>query len=453
VSAYDLVIRGADVVLPATIARVDVAVEGDLVAAIGGSLGPGRDELDASGCVVLPGAVDPHVHLNDPGRVEWEGIPTGTAALVVGGATTCVEMPLNSSPVVVDAEAFRAKAAAIEGRAHVDVALWGGLVPGNLDELEELAACGVVGFKAFLSDSGLPEFPRIDDDTLLEALLAAAELGLPVAVHAESEAITKARTRRARAAGRTTAADYGGTRPPAAEALAIAAAIELCRAAGASLHIVHVSTRRGAELVAEAFRDGVDVSCETCPHYLAFGEEDAVRLGAVAKCAPPLRAERERIALRAAMDEGLLPMLGSDHSPCPPELKEGRSFLDAWGGISGAQVTTAYAMTELDDLPGGLPALAALLGGTAAGRFGLPGKGGLEPGRDADLAILRRAPQPPLTRAALRSRHTDSPWLGFRSEWAVERVLLRGRTAALHGEPVGPPRGRLLRRSGRIVRR
>jgi allantoinase len=454
VSGYDLVIRGADVVLPDGVARVEIAVTDGVIAAVGPSLGDGREELDATGATVLPGAVDPHVHLDDPGRAHWEGIPTGTAALAVGGATTCIDMPLNSSPVVVDADAFRAKADAVEGRAHVDVALWGGLIPGNLGDLEALADCGVVGFKAFLADSGLPEFPRVDDDELFEGLLVAAGLGLPVAVHAESEAITRARTRRARADGRTGAADWGETRPPAAEAQAIAGAIELCRAAGAALHVVHVSTRRGAELVAAARADGVDVSCETCPHYLAFSEEATDRLGTVAKCAPPLRPEPERRALGEALADGLLPILGSDHSPCEPALKAGPAFLDAWGGINGCQVTSAYALTTLGDLPAGLPGIAALLGGNAAERFGLDGKGRLEPGADADLAVVRAVPRPPLARADLRTRHADSPWLGFRSAWTVERVLLRGRTIALAGKAVGPPSGRLVRVGrGRIVRR
>ena len=446
----DLMIRGARVVLGDAVEAVDVAVSDGQICALGDGLEEGREEIDGSGLALLPGSVDAHVHLNDPGRAEWEGIPTGTAALAVGGATTCVDMPLNSSPVVIDAAAFRAKAAVIEGRARVDVALWGGLVPGNLDRLEELAACGVVGFKAFLSDSGLAEFPRADDATLYEGLQVAAGLGLPVAVHAESDEITRARTQAARSAGRTGAADYAATRPPAAEAQAIASAIELARAAGAALHIVHVSTRRGAEIVAEARADGIDVSCETCPHYLAFGEEAIVRLGPAAKCAPPLRAEAERRALGGAVRDGLLPMLVSDHSPSSPELKEGRSFFDAWGGISGCQVTTAYALTAFARSQGGLPGVAGLLARAAAERFGLAGKGAIAVGADADLILVREAPQPPLERSVLRTRHRDTPWLGFRSDWAIERVYLRGRLIAADGATVGPARGRLVRRDGRI---
>ena len=230
-------------------------------------------------------------------------------------------MPLNAVPPTVDGAAFDAKVAAAAGRAHVDVALWGGLVPGDLDRLDELAARGVVGFKAFMSASGVEEFPAADDLTLLEGMARAARLGLPVAVHAESDAITSALARRAVAAGRTAMRDYLASRPVVAELEAIGRALAFAAETGCALHVVHVSTGRGVALVAGARARGVDVTCETCPHYLVLDADDAERIGALAKCAPPLRAAAEREGLWAALDD--VALVATDHSPSPAELKHG----------------------------------------------------------------------------------------------------------------------------------
>ena len=289
----DLVLRGC--------APGDIAIAEGRIAAVGPDLPGGREELDAGGLVALPGVVDAHVHLNEPGRADWEGFATGTAALAAGGTTTCIDMPLNAIPPTVDGAGFDAKVAAASGVARVDVALWGGLVPGDVDRLDELAARGVVGFKAFMSASGVPEFPAADDLTLFDGMARAAALGLPVAVHAESDALTSALAARAVAAGEVTVRDYLASRPVVAELEAIARAILLAEETGCALHVVHVSTGRGVALVAAARARGVDVTCETCPHYLVLGADDAERLGAVAKCAPPLRGQRgPRRALGAA---------------------------------------------------------------------------------------------------------------------------------------------------------
>ena len=392
---------------------------------------------------MLPGAVDAHVHLNDPGRADWEGIGTGTAALAVGGTTTAIDMPLNAHPPTVDGTAFDFKAVRIGESAHVDLALWGGLVPGNLDRLEELADRGVVGFKAFMCASGIPDFGTADDETLHAGMQEAARLGLPVAVHAESDALTAELAARAVAEGRTTMRDFLDSRPVQAELEAIGRALALAAETGCSLHVVHVSTARGAALVAEARRSGVDATCETCPHYLALNDEDAVRLGPLAKCAPPLRPEAERLALWSAaiLD---ISMIASDHSPSPPALKDTPDAFAAWGGIAGAQTLLALTLDEGDrmDLP--LNLLVELVATLPARRFALQGKGALEPGLDADIVLVR--PRDPWTLAPsnLRQRHRSSPFVGRTFEHRVVRTLVRGHTVALDGELVGPPIGRLV---------
>ena len=371
----DLLIRGAE---PA-----DVAIADGLVVAVGRELGLSAAEtVDASGLVVLAGAVDAHVHFNDPGRADWEGWPSGSAAAAAGGTTCVIDMPLNAHPPTLDADSFRQKAAAASAASVVDFALWGGLVPGNVDRLAELAAAGVVGFKAFMCPSGIDDFEAADDTTLLEGMREAARLGLPVAVHAESAEITAELAARATGHGWR---DYTASRPVAAELEAIARAIDLAGQTGCSLHVVHVSTGRGVRLVTAARARGVDVTCETCPHYLVLDEDDLEALGAVAKCAPPLRAPADRDDLRAELAAGAVDFVASDHSPAPPTLKQGDAFA-VWGGISGCQSLLALALTE------GIPH--ALVSERPAARFRLSGKGRLEPGADADLVLVDPAAGP-----------------------------------------------------------
>ena len=424
---------------------LDVGVEDGRIAAVAPELpGPAREELDARGLHVLPGVVDAHVHLNEPGRTDWEGFATGTAALAAGGATTCVDMPLNAHPPTVDAAAFDAKRACGERSARVDFALWGGLVPGSVDAMDELAARGVAGFKAFMADSGIDDFEAADDATLYDGMARAAALGLPVAVHAENRALTAALGARAVAAGRTAMRDWLRSRPAVAETEAIARAIAFAEATGCALHVVHVSTGRGVALVAEARARGVDVTCETCPHYLVLDEDDAERIGTPAKCAPPLRPAADRDALWDALRDGSLPMIASDHSPAPPDMKAGDAF-GAWGGIAGAQTLLPLVLTEGLHARG--LALAALAGATSAfpaGRLRLPGKGRLEPGADADLALVDLAADETLDPAALLQRHPLTPFAGRRLRARVVRTILRGRTVFADGRVVGEPSGRLV---------
>lgn len=425
----------------------EIAVADGVIAAVeepGALGGDAREIVDARGLAVLPGLVDAHVHFNDPGRAAWEGWASGTRALAAGGFTCAVDMPLNADPPTLDSRAFEAKLAAAHGAAHVDFAFWGGLVPGNVEQMDELAACGVVGFKAFMADSGMDDFPACDDLTLYEGMCRASALELPVAVHAENAVIVRRLGQRALAEGRTSMADFAASRPVAAEVAAIASAIAIAAEAGCSLHIVHVSSGRGATLVAEARAAGADVTCETCPHYLDLTAEDAERIGVLAKCAPPLRDAEERHGLRRAVREGTIDFIASDHSPAPPRLKEGDAFA-AWGGISGCQTTARVLLAE------GLTTsdLAFLCSAGPARRLRLPA-GRIEPEASADLLLLDPAPVSVLSAEQLEYRHPHSPFVGRTMRGRIVRTLLRGHTVAIDGRSVGEPLGRFVRPGSRV---
>src|SRR5579862_5105693 len=318
----DLVVRGGTLVVEG-LPQSDIAIEDGRIAAIAPDLPGAAEEIDARGLHVFPGLIDVHLHFNEPGRTEWEGAATGSRALAAGGGTLYFDMPLNSTPCTINAREFDRKCAALEASSITDFGLWGGLVPGNIGEMAEMADRGVVGFKAFMCDSGLPEFPRADDFTLFEGLAEAARLGLPVAVHAESHELTQGLSRRMAEQGKSGARDFLASRPVVAEVEAIERATRLAGEAGAKLHIVHISSGRGVVTAAEAKARGVDVSIETCAHYLFFTEEDLERLGAIAKCAPPLREAEQHGALWMTMLDGTIDIVASDHSPAPPELKTG----------------------------------------------------------------------------------------------------------------------------------
>lgn len=423
----------------------DVGVADGVIAAVGPELAGGaRQTVDATGLHVFPGVVDAHVHCNDPGRASWEGFAHGTRALAAGGATSCLDMPLNASPPTVDGASFDLKAAAATAVARVDFVLWGGLVPGNADRLDELAERGVVGLKAFMCPSGIDDFPAADDDTLHAGMARAARLGLPVAVHAEDAGLTTARARRAVSKGRVSMRDFVASRPVVAETRAIERAIALAADTGCSLHIVHVSCGSGVRLVDAARARGLDVTCETCPHYLALGEEDVELLGTVAKCAPPLRSSEERDDLWAQLLAGRVDLVASDHSPSPPELKLNADAFAAWGGIAGCQTLLRVLLTEGVARGLSIEAIARLSAQAPARRFRLAGKGMLAPGADADLALVDLAHEAILTTRELRSRHPVSPFAGRRLRGRVVRTILRGSTIHIDGKMVGPARGRMV---------
>ena len=366
-------------------------------------------------------------------------------------------MPLNSYPPTNDAESFDEKVSLARASSVVDFALYGGLVPGNLENLEELADRGVAGFKAFMSTTGTLDFNPADDLTLYEGMGKAAELGLPVLVHAENKEITDTLASRRIETLRTTMRDYLDSRPVIAELEAIERAILFAEETGCSLHVVHVSTGRGVALVAAARERGVDVTCETCAHYLTFTEEDAEVLGAVAKCAPPLRPQEDLEDLWSNVHEGDVAFITSDHSPCPPDMKAGEDMFLAWGGIAGCQSLMNVVLDEGyhgRGLP--LEAVAALLSGNVAGRFGFSGKGRLKVGADADLALVDLDDTFMLRGEDLLYRHKTSPYVGRTFTGKVVRTVVRGTTVFNEGRIVSGPVGKFVRpdrRSNNRVRK
>ena len=441
----ELVIRGGTLVTPEGLKREDITIQGGRIQAIGPDLPGGAEEIDARGLHIFPALIDVHLHFNEPGRTEWEGAATGSRALAAGGGAVFFDMPLNSTPCTVNAREFDRKRAALEVSSIADFGLWGGLVPGNAGEMEELADRGVVGFKAFMCDSGLPEFPRADDLTLFEGLAEAARLGLPVAVHAESHELTQGLSRKMAAAGRTGARDFLASRPVVAEVEAIERATRLAGEAGAKLHIVHISSGRGVVAAAEAKARGVDVSIETCAHYLFFTEEDLDRLGAIAKCSPPLRDAQQHDALWKALLDGTIEIVASDHSPAPPEMKTG-AIMQAWGGIAGVQSTLAVLL-EQGHFTRGLPLerIAKLTSATPAERFRIAHKGGLTPGNDADVTLVDLRGSYTLAARDLQQRHAISPYIGATFRGIVQRTLRRGETIFAEGATTARTKGALVR--------
>jgi allantoinase len=365
--AVDLLIHGGIVVGSNAAIKQDVAVDKGVITALDEELHlDAKEVIDATNLYLMPGLIDAHVHFNEPGRNHWEGFATGSAGLAAGGGTLFIDMPLNSTPPLLDRDTFVAKCRAAEAATTTDFAFWGGLTPDNLEHLPELAELGVVGFKAFMSDSGIAEFKAVDDLSLLEGMRIAAELDLPVMVHAESDTLTRALTWRIRSGGGGSARDYLASRPILAELEAIQRALLFAEETGARLHLAHVSSAKGIALASKAKANGVQVSCETCPHYLHFDEDALERLGAIAKCAPPLRPNSERRGLWRALLAGKIDLIASDHSPCPPELKEAEDFFEAWGGVAGVQSTLGVLLSNQEQEGLSLQKIASLGGSRSA---------------------------------------------------------------------------------------
>lgn len=433
-ATLDTVIINGMVVLRGEVRQLDIGIRDGVIVELADKLEAGHARIiDAGGQYVLPGAVDVHVHFNEPGMGHWEGFATGSAALAAGGVTTYVDMPLNGAPPTVHAAALEQKLEAAKGQSYVDYALWGGLVPGNKDQLEALAEAGVVGFKAFLSSpggEGEDIFREVDDLTLYEGMKRIAALGGVLALHAESDSLTSRLAQRAQSAGLTSALDFAASRPVLAELEAVNRALFYARHTGCALHFVHISSEASIELIDRAKAAGMNVTVETCPHYLALTENDMQTLGPVAKCAPPLRNEAEQQRLWSAVQEGRVDVVASDHSPCPIGMKEPESgsFFDAWGGISGAQSTLEVMLHEAHVLKGmPLTELMEMLSYRPAKRFGLEHrKGEIRIGADADLVVVDPKANYTLQTEQLYSRHKHSPYVGRTFSWRVAITLCRG---------------------------
>jgi len=445
VTAPELVIRGGDVILPTGRATADIAITAGVITAIGSGVREGAEVVDARGLVVLPGLVDAHVHFNEPGRADWEGWDAGTRGAAAGGVTTVLEMPLNAHPPTISAADFDAKLAVAARKALVDFGLWGGLVNDNLAELAGLAARGVVGFKAFMSESGVDDFRRVPDGVLAAGLKAAARLGVVVGVHAESHEMVERLSGEIRARRETDRLAWCRARPPAAELEAIRRLVSCVRGAGpgARAHVVHVSGADGLAEVQAAREWGLSVTAETCPHYLDFDERDFERVGPALKCAPPVRDAASRERLWTALLAGEVDLVASDHSPCPAaDKKKGEHDVwQAWGGVAGIQATLPVLLTDGVHARGlSLERVADLTATAPARLFGLyPRKGTIAVGADADFALVDPLRTWTFGPEHLQTRSGISPYLGRTFKGAAVRTIVRGRTVFADGEVVGTP--------------
>jgi allantoinase len=430
-----------------------IAVTGGQITAVeplAGTSLAGRDVLGLDADVVLmPGLVDSHVHVCEPGNTEWEGFATATRAAAAAGITTLVDMPLDSVPTTVSADALTVKRQAAAGQCHVDVAFWGGVVPGNAGELRPMARAGVTGFKCFLADSGSPEFPPVTTGQMNQALSALAGLGLPLLVHAESAEAAAALERAEVKAGTGNGpgrsyARYLAAHPRGLENLAIAQVIEAARVTGGHAHIVHLSSSDAIAMIATAQREGVRITAETCPHYLTLAAEEIRDGDTAAKCCPPVREASNRELLWAGLRAQTLTLIVSDHSPCTAEMKaiDTGDFGPAWGGISSLQLGLPLIWTQARSRGFGLEQIAAWMSAGPAQLAGLTNKGRLAPGYDADFCVLAPDDSFVAEPGQLHHKHaTTTPYAGRKLYGVVRATILRGQLV----DP-GRPKGRLLGR-------
>ncbi|MBW3572424.1 MAG: allantoinase AllB [Gemmatimonadetes bacterium] len=450
----DLVLRGRRVVAAGGMGPAAVHVRGGVITAVTAwdEVPPGAEAVDVGDAVLMPGLVDTHVHVNDPGRAEWEGFETATRAAAAGGVTTLVDMPLNSVPATTSVVGLAAKLAAARGRVHVDVGFWGGVVPGNLEQLEPLWNAGVLGFKCFLCPSGVDEFAHVTEADLRAALPVLARLRAPLLAHAElPEPLARGALAVAGLDPRRYAV-YLASRPRQAEQQAVALLLLLCRETGARIHVVHLADADALPLLRAARADGVPVTVETCPHYLHFAAEEIADGATDHKCAPPIREGENRERLWDALGAGDIDLVATDHSPCPPEMKglHDGDFLRAWGGIASLQLALSVTWKGARER-GYTPAhLAEWMCAAPARLAGLDGrKGRIAPGCDADFVVWRPEAEFTVNPARLHHRHPVTPYAGATLPGVVQATYLRGRRIHDGGRLSAEPTGRILSRHTR----
>jgi len=426
---FDLVIKNGIIVSEEKLSKADVGIKDGKIIEIGIHIKTNQANqiIDADGLYLFPGIIDSHVHFNEPGRSEWEGLETGSRSLAAGGATLFFDMPLNSHPPTTTEQAFHQKDAIATEKSIIDYRLWGGVVPGNIAELEKLAQCGVIGFKAFMSNSGIDDFQSADDRTLLKAMKKIADLHSILAVHAESDTITEFLSEEINSLSDNTALAFSNARPIFSEIEAVQRILAYAEATKCKVHIVHISSSQVLEPILTAKRKGLDISVETCPHYLSLTVDDLEELGAVAKCAPPLRSKQEVDNLWEAIRKEEIDVIGSDHSPSLPSMKNG-NLLEAWGGISGCQTTLSVLIEEGYWQRGiSLSSLAKITSANPAKRFGLyPNKGSVSIGSDADIAIVNLNEKFTLKKEDLYYKNKISPYIGKTFRGKVKTTISRG---------------------------
>lgn len=450
-SEIELMVRGGSVVTPDGVKRVDFGVAGGAIVRMGPDLSDDAQvTLDVTGRYVFPGIMDGHVRFQEPGRVEWEGLAAGSAALAAGGGTAFFDLPLNSEPPVLDAARLREKRVLGEEKSCVDFGLWGGLTSGNFDKLAGLRDAGAMGLVAWMAvgGGGVAGSLAVDEKALREGMKRAARLGLIVAVHGESDGLGEGRATGLQAAGKRDAGAWSAARPREGELAAIRLALELAGETGCALHILRVSCPEAVALVDEARAQRVDATVETCPHYLLLNERDVARLGVIAKSAPPIRDESRRVALWAELRAGRVHTVGSDHSPVPPEMKSGADFFESWTGVAGVQHGASLLFSECAaTAEQDLPRLAAVLARNVARRFRLDGrKGLLAEGRDADFCVIDYGSPRAIVADELWTRHRSSLYVGRKTRARVTDTYVRGQAVLSAGRLVNlATAGRFLR--------
>ncbi|MBP1040777.1 allantoinase AllB [Vagococcus sp. BWB3-3] len=435
---YDLIIKNGLVILENSEIKTDVAVKDGKIAAIGNDLGDSKKVIDAKGLIVSPGMVDAHVHITDPGggyRDEWEGYLTGTRACAKGGVTSFMEMPLNQVPATVDKESLEIKFQAGKGKLSVDVASFGGLVPFNLERhgIEELDAGGVAAYKCFMATCGDRsidgDFMNVDDYSLYEGMKLVAKTGKVLAIHAENAAITDRLGEIAYKNGKTTLKDYVATRPVFTEVEPIKRAILFAKETGCRIHICHVACPEGVEEVTQARQAGVDVTCETCTHYLYFETDELDAIGPVVKCSPPIRDKKAQNGLWKKVMQEEISFVTSDHSPCTPDLKDTANAFEAWGGISGVQNNVDILFDEGVQKRGmPLTTFANIIATNPAKRYDLAHKGSITIGKDADFVLIKPNSSYVLKATDLEYKNQISPYIGREIGAQIAQTILRGHT-------------------------